>query len=63
MASPNAPTSDRDIIVADLELDALESRKRLIDVAGHYNRPDVFRLLVDDSVKPAIALARLNPEG
>jgi len=50
---------ERGILTADLDLSALPARKRLFDATGHYNRPDVFRLTVDDRPKPAIStLAR-----
>lgn len=45
---------ERGILTADLELDAARARKRFFDVAGHYNRPEVFRLEVDDRPKPAV---------
>lgn len=45
---------ERGILVADLELNTLVARKRLFDAVGHYNRPDVFRLEVDDRPKPAV---------
>ena len=45
---------ERGILIADLDLDSLVARKRLFDAAGHYNRPDVFRLEVDDRPKPAV---------
>jgi nitrilase len=45
---------ERGILIADLELDSLTARKRLFDAVGHYNRPDVFRLQVDDRPKPAV---------
>jgi nitrilase len=45
---------ERGILTAELDLDTARARKRLLDVAGHYNRPDVFRLEVDDLPKPAI---------
>jgi nitrilase len=45
---------ERGMLIADLELDAARGRKRFLDVAGHYNRPDVFRLEVDDRPKPAV---------
>jgi nitrilase len=45
---------ERGILIADLELDTLSVRKRLFDPVGHYNRPDVFRLEVDDRPKPAV---------
>jgi nitrilase len=45
---------ERGIVVADLDLDTAAARKRLLDVAGHYNRPDVFTLTVDDRPKPGV---------
>jgi nitrilase len=47
------------ILYATLDLDAARARKRLFDPVGHYNRPDVFRLVVDDRPKPhVVSLAR-----
>jgi nitrilase len=40
------------ILYAELDLDAARARRRLFDPVGHYNRPDVFRLVVDDRPKP-----------
>jgi nitrilase len=40
------------ILFATLDLDAARARRRLFDPVGHYNRPDVFRLVVDDRPKP-----------
>ena len=45
---------ERGILIADLDLDSLPARKRLFDATGHYNRPDVFGLTVDDRPKPAV---------
>jgi nitrilase len=45
---------ERGILIADLDLDTLAARKGLFDAAGHYNRPDVFRLEVDDRPKPPV---------
>jgi len=51
------------ILYADLDLDAARARRRLFDPVGHYNRPDVFRLVVDDRPKPhLVSLARSEPE-
>ena len=51
------------ILYADLDLDAARARRRLFDPVGHYNRPDVFRLVVDDRPKPhLVTLARSEPE-
>jgi predicted amidohydrolase len=43
------------ILYATLDLSAPRARRRLFDPAGHYNRPDVFRLTVDDRPKPHLA--------
>jgi nitrilase len=51
------------ILYADLDLDAARARRRLFDPVGHYNRPDVFRLVVDDRPKPhLVSLAHSEPE-
>jgi len=47
---------ERGILTADLDLSILPARKRLFDAAGHYNRPDVFRLIVDDRAKPTVTI-------
>ena len=50
------------ILYATLDLDAARARRRLFDPVGHYNRPDVFRLVVDDRPKPhLVSLARAQP--
>jgi nitrilase len=50
------------ILFATLDLDAARARRRLFDPVGHYNRPDVFRLVVDDRPKPhLVSLARSGP--
>jgi nitrilase len=46
---------ERGILTADLDLGSLPARKRLFDPTGHYSRPDVFRLTVDDRPKPAVS--------
>jgi nitrilase len=50
---------DEGILLATLDLDAARARRRWFDPVGHYNRPDVFRLVVDDRPKPhLVSLAR-----
>jgi nitrilase len=43
-------------LVADLDLQAVAVQRRHIDPVGHYNRPDIFRLHVDTSPRPAVTL-------
>ena len=40
-------------LIADLDLGAVLTGRRHMDPAGHYNRPDIFRLHVDTSARPA----------
>jgi nitrilase len=50
------------ILYATLDLDAGRARRRWFDPVGHYNRPDVFRLVVDDRPKPpVVGLAAAAP--
>ncbi|NOY37653.1 MAG: carbon-nitrogen hydrolase family protein [Chlorobi bacterium] len=45
----SGPLYDREgILLADLDMDAVVRGKMDLDVAGHYNRPDVFRFNVPD---------------
>lgn len=41
-------------LVVDLDLAQVTSTRRMRDPVGHYNRPDVFRLLVDTSSRQAV---------
>ena len=57
------PEFDRPtILVADLDLDEIVRGKFDFDVVGHYARPDVFRLLVDENPKPPVARQNLAAE-
>ncbi|MDZ7780470.1 MAG: carbon-nitrogen hydrolase family protein [Gemmatimonadota bacterium] len=50
------PLWDRDgLLVAELELDAIARGKFDFDVTGHYARPDVFTLEVDERRKDPVA--------
>lgn len=42
------------ILIAQVDLDLVRAARRLFDAAGHYHRPDVFRLSVDASPRPPI---------
>ncbi len=53
------PIRQEGVLYAELGLDAARARRRLFDPVGHYNRPDVFRLVVDDRPKPhLVSLAK-----
>jgi nitrilase len=43
-------------LIADLDLGTVASARWLLDPVGHYNRPDVFRLHVDTSPRPAVVV-------
>ena len=42
-----------EILIADIDLDEIARGKFDFDVVGHYARPDVFRLIVDEAPTPA----------
>lgn len=48
-----------EILVADLDLTEIARGKYDFDVAGHYARPDVFRLIVDE--RPRTVVERAEP--
>ncbi|WP_280155390.1 carbon-nitrogen hydrolase family protein [Piscinibacter sp. XHJ-5] len=43
------------ILTAEVDLDQVRAARRQFDAAGHYHRPDIFRLSVDTAARPAIA--------
>jgi nitrilase len=44
-----------DILFADIDLDEIPRAKFDFDAVGHYARPDVFRLLVNEEPMPQVA--------
>jgi nitrilase len=48
------------VVYADLDLGRIPEEQAALDVVGHYNRPDVFTLTVDE--RPLEAMARITGE-
>jgi predicted amidohydrolase len=44
-----------DLLFADLDLDVIAGEQQIMDVAGHYNRPDLFQLSVNGSPMPQVS--------
>ena len=45
---------ERGLLVAEIDTDELVRARYDFDVAGHYARPDVFELVVDERAKPGV---------
>lgn len=45
---------EKDILYAEIDVSEARRSRKALDVAGHYNRPDLFDLEVDRRQKPAI---------
>jgi nitrilase len=55
LAGPNY--DGEGILVADINLDEIAEGKYDLDVVGHYARPDVFRLSVNERPTPAVSIS------
>ena len=50
------------ILVADLDLDDIARGTFDLDTVGHYARPDVFRLAVDERARRPVVVAEIEPD-
>ena len=66
-----APAGEETIVYGDLDLGMIAAEQQALDVVGHYNRPDIFELRVDESPRlpvlwthpPATGHAPAQPSG
>jgi aliphatic nitrilase len=49
------------LLVADLDLSLIVKRKRMLDSVGHYARPELLNLVVDDRPKPVVTRLSQSP--
>ena len=47
-------TQGEGLLIADLDMALITKRKRMMDSVGHYARPELLRLLLDDRPAPAM---------
>jgi nitrilase len=58
------PVEEREeILYADLDVAAARAQRRMFDPVGHYSRPDVFRLQVDDRVQRPVVFGHVEQPG
>ncbi len=50
-------TTGEGILIADLDMSLIVKRKRMMDSVGHYARPELLSLTLDDRPKPAMKAA------
>jgi nitrilase len=49
------PVREREeTLFAEVDLRQVAAQRRMMDPTGHYNRPDVFRLVVDTSARQTV---------
>ena len=54
------PAEGETILIAEGSMEAVVAAKAICDIAGHYSRPDLLRLVVDRRVRQRISEAALN---
>ena len=53
-----AAAGEETIVYGDLDLGMIAAEQQALDVVGHYNRPDIFELRVDESSRQAVIWSR-----
>ena len=53
-----APAGEETIVYGDLDLGRIAEEQQALDVAGHYNRPDIFELRVDEAPRQHVSWMR-----
>ena len=48
---------ERDILYATIDIQAARNARRSLDIAGHYGRPDIFKLDVDRRPMPPVSFS------
>jgi aliphatic nitrilase len=52
-------TEGEGMVIADLDMALVTKRKRMMDSVGHYARPELLSLVLDD--RPAVPMKRASP--
>jgi nitrilase len=52
------PVDGESIVYADIDLERIPEEQQALDAAGHYHRPDVFRVVVDETPRIPIDYVR-----
>ena len=50
------------LITAEIDVSELIAARYDLDVVGHYSRPDIFRLSVDETPRPGVAFETTPPQ-
>jgi predicted amidohydrolase len=58
----SCPAGEETIVYADLDLARIGEEQQALDVAGHYNRPDVFELRIDETPRRPVVWTRSPAE-
>jgi predicted amidohydrolase len=57
------PVAGREeILLAELDLDRIAAEQQALDSAGHYHRPDVFHVTVDETPREPVTWRRDDPQ-